>query len=87
MDTPEDSENGFKEGNFFTTKLCKIGSFTIFDQDDLQPLDRYERMVGKVTYSNKNLNEQLLLNNHAEVLTKYCLASEFADEIGLKNGC
>lgn len=88
VDTPEISEDGFKEATAFTSKLCRIGSVATFDQDDLQPLDRYEREVGKITCSDVNLNEQLLLNEHAEILTQYCIKSEFADETWAKKyGC
>ena len=88
VDTPEVSEESFKEATAFTSKLCRIDSVTTFDQDDLQPLDRYEREVGKVTCSDVNLNEQLLLNGHAKILTQYCIKSEFADEDWAKKyGC
>lgn len=88
VDTPEKDEVGFKEATAFTSKSCRIGTVAIFDQDDLQPLDRYEREVGKVTCSGVNLNEQLLLNEHAEILTQYCIKSEFADEDWAKKyGC
>ena len=80
VDTPEKDEIGFKEATAFTSKSCRIGAVAIFDQDDLQPLDQYEREVGKVTCSGINLNEQLLLNEHAEILTQYCVKSEFANE-------
>ena len=80
VDTPEKDEVGFKEATAFTSKSCRIGTIAIFDQDDLQPLDRYEREVGKVTCSGINLNEHLLLNGHAKILNQYCIKSEFADE-------
>lgn len=88
VNTPEKSEDGFKEATAFTTTLCNPGSIAVLDQDDLQPLDRYERVVGKVMCSDKNLNEELLVNDHAEILTQYCITSEFADESwAAKYGC
>ncbi|MGI0011237.1 MAG: thermonuclease family protein, partial [Nitrosopumilaceae archaeon] len=86
--TPEKSENGFKEATSFTSKLCPVGSTVTVDQDDKQPTDKYKRIVGKVFCSEKILNAELLYNDHANILTKYCSKSEFANESWAKRfGC
>ena len=86
--TPEKGESGFKEATSFTSKLCQIGSYALVDQDDGQPFDKYNRLVGKVTCSEKILNVELLDNGHANILTQYCKKSEFAAESWAKEyGC
>ena len=86
--TPERFQSGFDEATNFTKTLCPVGSKITVDQDDLQPFDVYDRLLGKVTCQGKNLNAELLYNNHAEILTKYCLTSEFAEEPWAKKyGC
>ncbi len=80
VDTPERNELGYVEASKFTSNICPLGSIAIVDQDDLQPLDKYNRIVGKVICSGKNLNEELLLNNHAIFRDEFCNTSEFATE-------
>lgn len=80
VDTPERNETGYSEASKFTSSICPIGSFAIVDQDDLQPRDKYDRIVGKVICSGKNLNEELLQNNHAIFRDEFCKTSEFARE-------
>ena len=88
IDTPENDEDGFKEATAFTSKMCPLGKTVLLDQDDLQPTDRYDRIVGKVTCSGVGLNEELLRNGHAEILTQYCQKSEFRSESWAKEfGC
>jgi endonuclease YncB( thermonuclease family) len=86
--TPETYEKGFRAATVFTESLCPVGSTAIVDQDDLQPLDKYQRILGKVICDGKNLNAELLYNEHANILTQYCSSSEFSDEDWAKNyGC
>lgn len=86
--TPERGEHGFNEATEFTKQLCPVGSTILIDQDDLQPVDAYGRILGKVFCDNKMLNEELLYNNHAGILTQYCSTSEFANEAWAKKyGC
>jgi len=88
VNTPEKNESGFKESTSFTAKLCPLGSTVTVDQDDKQPYDKYERIVAKVFCSDKNLNAELLYNNHAKILKQYCKKSEFAKEDWAKKyGC
>ncbi len=86
--TPERNVLGYSEATEFTRKLCPVGSTVLVDQDDLQPVDKYGRILGKVFCGDKMLNEELLKNNHAWILTKYCSTSEFASESWAKSyGC
>lgn len=86
--TPEKGQDGFSEATDFTRFLCPVDSKAQVDQDDLQPYDRYDRLVGKVTCSGRVLNSELLENGHAEILTQYCSKSEFSSEPWAKKfGC
>ena len=78
--TPEKNEPGFYEATSFTAMSCPIGSRIIVDQDDLQPFDQYDRLLGKVYCENGILNEILLQNGHADISTQYCDSSEFSGE-------
>jgi len=86
--TPEKNESGFSEATEFTKRLCPVGSIVTIDQDDKQPYDVYNRLLGKVYCNDKLLNAELLLNRHANILTQYCSTSEFAGEAWAKKfGC
>ena len=77
VDTPEKDELGFQQATSFTAMSCPIGSRIIVDQDDGQPYDNYDRLLGMVHCETGNLNEMLLQNGHAEILPQYCFRSEF----------
>lgn len=88
VNTPEKNEAGFSSAASFTGSLCPVGSIISIDQDDGQKTDTYGRMVAKITCSGKNLNEELLQNNHATIMEQYCAKSEFASESWAKKfGC
>ncbi len=78
--TPERHEIGFYDASQFTAELCPVGTTVMVDQDDLQPYDVYDRMLGKVVCDGIVLNSELLYAGHANILTRYCNTSEFADE-------
>lgn len=78
--TPERNEPGFSEATEFTKRLCPVGSNAIVDQDDKQPYDVYDRLLGKVYCNGKALNSELLYNGHANISTAYCSTSEFSVE-------
>ena len=87
-DTPEKYEDRFAEATAFTRNLCPVGSLAIVDQDDKQPYDQYDRLLGKIICQGKNLNEELLENGFAEISKSYCGKSEFASESwAQKFGC
>ena len=78
--TPEKDESGCQEATLFTAMHCPVGSMITIDQDDLQPVDDYGRILGKVYCENGVINEFLLSNGHANILTQYCSTSEFSGE-------
>ena len=86
--TPETYQEGFNEATEFTKKLCPVGSEILVDQDDLQRVDKYGRVLAKVFCGDKVLNSELLYNGHANILTQYCSTSEFSGEAWAKRyGC
>jgi micrococcal nuclease len=86
--TPEKTQKGFNEATSFTKKLCPVGSTILFDQDDKQKIDKSGRVLGKVFCSGKNLNAELLYNNHAKISKQFCSVSEFSAETwAQKYGC
>ena len=78
--TPERHELGFSEAGQFTANVCPVGTRAMVDQDDEQPYDVYDRILGKVVCGNKVLNSELLYAGHANILSRYCSTSEFSDE-------
>jgi len=78
--TPEINEPGSSEATLFTEKLCPVGSSILVDQDDLQPMDEFGRVLAKVYCGDKVLNSELLYNGYANILTQYCSTSEFSGE-------
>jgi micrococcal nuclease len=86
--TPEKDKLGFQEATLFTAMHCPPGSMITVDQDDLQPFDVYGRILGKVYCEGGVINEMLLSNGHANILTQYCDTSEFSGEFwAQKYGC
>ena len=86
--TPEVYQSGYHDATQFTADLCPVGSVALVDQDDLQPYDKFNRLLGKVTCGDKNLNAELLYNKHANLLIQYCTTSEFAGEPwAIEHGC
>lgn len=79
-DTPEINQPGSSQATQFTEKLCPVGSSILVDQDDLQPMDEYGRVLAKVYCGDKVLNSELLYNGYANILTQYCSTSEFSGE-------
>lgn len=87
VDTPENYEAGYGESNAFTASLCKVGSTATIDQDDLQPYDKYGRIIALVYCQNKKLNAELLANNLAVINTQFCPTSEFRNAEWAKEHC
>jgi micrococcal nuclease len=87
--TPELDEAGYAAAKEFTSSLCPVGSYVLVDQDDIQLVDEYGRMLAQVTCQDgKILNAELLSNSHAEILSGYCSVSEFENESwALDYGC
>ncbi|MGH9998558.1 MAG: thermonuclease family protein [Nitrosopumilaceae archaeon] len=78
--TPEINQLGFSQATRFTENLCPVGSSILVDQDDLQPVDDYGRVLAKVYCGDRILNSELLYNGYADILTQYCSTSEFSGE-------
>ena len=86
--TPEINQAGYSQATQFTENLCPVGSRILVDQDDLQPVDNYGRVLAKVSCGDKVLNSELLYNGYANILTQYCSTSEFSGEAwAQKYGC
>ena len=86
--TPEINQAGYSQATLFTEMLCPVGSRILVDQDDLQPVDNYGRVLAKVYCGDKVLNSELLYNGYANILTQYCSTSEFSgEEWAKKYGC
>jgi len=95
LPAPNLDEGGGTEAKKFIEVLCPVGSDVLFDQDDLQPLDRYYGGVGimgtplGVVYCNGlNLNEELAESEYGNISEWFCDNSEFSNrEWAKKNGC
>ena len=95
LPAPDLDDKGGMETKKFIEVLCPVGSDVLFDQDDLQPLDRYFGGVGMmgtslgVIYCNGlNLNEELVESKYGSISTWFCDNSEFSNmEWVKKNGC
>ena len=80
VNTPERGEQGYQEAKDFTSTVCPVGINAKFVEDSRQPVDKYGRSVGLVYCNDMLLNELLLTNGHAEILTYYCDRSEFGSK-------
>jgi micrococcal nuclease len=87
VDTPERGQPEFKEAKVFVNKLC-LGKKAELDIDDGQRRgDRYGREIGVVYCDGLNINEKLMENKLAKILTEYCDISEFASESWATASC
>lgn len=87
VNTPERGQPGFKEAKDFVNSLC-LGKKGELDVDDGQRRgDRYGREVGVVYCGGSNINEKLMDNKLAEILTQYCEVSEFSQESWAQASC
>lgn len=87
VNTSERGQDGFKESKDFVTSLC-LGKKGELDVDDGQRRgDRFGREIGVVYCDGVNLNERLMNESMANILTDYCDVSEFANENWAKTHC
>jgi micrococcal nuclease len=87
VNTPEREQPGYKEAKEFVKSLC-LGKKGELDVDDGQRRgDRYGREIGIVYCNGVNLNEKLMDNHLAKILTQYCDISEFSNEKWAKSDC
>ena len=95
VDTPERGEEGYEDAAAFTRSACPVGTTVIYDMDDGQRGGSYGRVIALVWCSGLGaanaeipLNSLLLSKGHAEIVKRYCNASEFGDdEWALRGGC
>ena len=81
VNSPERGEPGYQEAKDFTLTVCPVDKIVAeFVVDSRQPKDKYGRSVGLVYCNDMLLNELLLTNGHAEILTDFCNKSEFGTE-------
>ncbi len=80
FDTPERGQPGYKESKEFVSSVC-LGNKGELDVDDGQRRgDRYGREIGIVFCNGININEKLMTEKLATILTDYCDVSEFSKE-------
>jgi endonuclease YncB( thermonuclease family) len=81
VNTPERGQEGYQEAKQWTTDRC-LGEYAVIDIDDSQPLT-YGRLVGVVYCGVEGhfVNLELLQQDLAVVMYKYCEISEFKDGI------
>lgn len=80
VDTPERGQPGYKDAKEFVSSLC-LGKKGELDVDDGQRRgDRYGREIGIVYCNGVNINEKLMTEKLATILTDYCDVSEFSKE-------
>ena len=95
VDTPEIGEAGYEEASAFVRVHCPLTSTALYDPDAGQPEGSHDRIIGMVwcsgaggNMSGVSLNQMLLDEGHAVVLTRHCSTSEFgAEPWAKKYGC
>ena len=80
VDTPERGQAGFKEAREFVSSLCLSKKGELDVDDGQRRGDRYGREIGIVYCDGVNLNEKLVDEGLAKILTDYCDISEFSKE-------
>ena len=85
---PEIGEDGGNASKKFIEVLCPVGSEVIVDQDDLQTIDKHDRILAVIHCNGHNLNEELVESQYGFVSTQFCDSSEFANQKWAQdNGC
>ena len=77
---PELDDEGGTASKKFIEVLCPVGSEVIVDQDDLQPFDNYDRMVGVIHCNGNNLNKELVESKYGFLSAHFCNSSEFSTQ-------
>ncbi len=85
---PELNEFGGKEAKDFISSICPVGSTATVDEDDEQTEGSYGRIIGVIHCNGKNLNEELITNDHGYLASEFCDTSEFSSHSWTqKYGC
>jgi endonuclease YncB( thermonuclease family) len=72
VNTPEKGQAGFQQAKDYVIQLC-LGKTGELDVDDGQRRgDKFGRELGVVFCDGINLNEKLVMNKLAGILTEYC---------------
>ena len=80
VDTPEIGQPGYDRAKDFVKSLC-LGKKGELDVDNGQRRgDRYGREVGVVYCDGVNVNDKLMSNKMAKILTQFCDITEFSRE-------
>ena len=88
VNTPEWGDYDYAQAGNYIETICPVGSKVLIDEDDGQTQGSFGRIIGKIYCNKLNLNEEILEAGHAEILTKFCDVSEFAEESwAQKFGC
>jgi micrococcal nuclease len=74
VNTPERGESGYSEAKNYIKDQCLYQVVSV-DVDDAKPKDKYGRTLAVVYIGDLNLNQQLLIKGHAEIM--YIPPSEF----------
>jgi len=80
VNTPEWGDYDYSQAGNYIETICPVGSKVLIDEDDGQTQGSFGRIIGKIYCNKLNLNEEILEAGHAEILTKFCDVSEFAEE-------
>ena len=87
VDTPERGQSGYNEAKKFVETLCS-GKKGELDVDNGQRRgDRYGREIGVVYCDGSNVNEKIMSNHLARILTEFCDISEFSNESWARPQC
>jgi len=80
VDTPERGQSGFDEAKKFVESLCLEKKGELDVDNGQRRGDRYGREIGVVYCEGINVNEKLMNNRLARILTEFCDISEFSNE-------
>jgi DNA-binding beta-propeller fold protein YncE/endonuclease YncB( thermonuclease family) len=86
VNTPEVGEAGFDTAKNFVENHCLNKNGEV-DIDEGQRQGSFGREIGVVYCGGMNLNQALMSNNLAEIITDFCDVSEFASETWAKSSC
>jgi len=86
VNTPEVGEAGYSTAKEFVIDNCLNKNGEV-DIDDGQRRGSFGREIGVVYCNGMNLNQALMSNNLAVILTEFCEVSEFANEPWAEPSC
>lgn len=95
VNTPEKGEPGYAEATSFLRHSCPVGTSVAYDLDDGQRQGSHGRMIAKVwcfghppSMQEQSINYKLVIEDHAEILDRFCSKSEFGRQAwAQESGC